>query len=151
MRIRYTVDFLDRKAKLEMHKTLISVLINMKKFDDAYKDLFGNYVPLMTELGCGGEEALNWSRFLLDKLANPDDQDDCRVLDGYHRVLAGERLSRDEIEMIGGKLKGQWQTFALRSQICTVLIGQEGAYDALKGVDAVPKDRLHVSSPDYGA
>jgi hypothetical protein len=146
-RIRYTIDFLDRRAQLEMYNTLISLLISTEKFDDAYEALFAEYVPLMTELGRGGEEALKWSHLLLDKLADADQLDDCRVLDGYRRVLAGERLSRDEIDVIGRKLMGKWQSFALRRELCTVLIGQEGAYDALKGVDAVPKDRLRVNSP----
>jgi hypothetical protein len=147
--IRYTIDFWDKKAQIEMYKALITLLIRMERFDDAYETLFTKYVPLMSELGCGGKEALDWSHFLLDRMSDPDHRDDCMVLDGYRRVLAGEALTWDEIELIGSKLMTEWQSFTLRREICTTLIGQQGAYQALMDIDAVPKDRLHAMSSEH--
>jgi hypothetical protein len=117
------------------------------RFDDACRELFENYVPIMTELGEGEEHAFAFALRLMD-CVSPENREDCVLMDAVRRAAGGGRLDFGEVHMIGKKLKEGWQSFALRRRICGILMDQAGAYAALSTVDAVPIGELLAISPN---
>jgi hypothetical protein len=140
-KLRYAAEFLRREERLGSYRHVIELLIRSERYQEACEVLFGEFVPLMTELGLVEEDAFMWAARLLNYVYD-ESREDCIVLDGVWRGLNGERLEGWEMELIGRKLQEKWQSFALRRWICNKLIDQPGGIRTFGMVDAVPIDKL---------
>ena len=72
--------------------------------------------------------------------------DDVKMFLILKKCLNKEEITENDLQFAAEKMNNNWQDFALRREMCKLLLTNHTAYDYLKNVDAAPKAKLLASS-----
>lgn len=132
----------DPHVQLKMYSDSIRLLVQVNRIQDAENIYSENYIPLMSEFGAGDMEAGELAA-IIDEASKGEAGDTVKIMLIMRKVLNHkEDVTEAELVFAGKAMENNWGTFALRRDLCNLLLTSPLAYKYLKKVDAAPKAQL---------